>query len=211
MHGIYNIRIGISSAFLNTKSEMIAIDRMQAQNESIQEVVRENGKKLFDFIRHRVPAQEEAEDIFQDVMFELTASYRIMQPIEKMAAWLYRVARNKITDKYRKKKPILLDDQIVYHRDDDEPLFLQDLLQSNSESPDKDFDQSLIQVALEEALDELPAEQRDVFIKHELEGLSFREIADMTGEGLNTLLSRKRYAVLHLREKLHDLYEELFK
>lgn len=190
---------------------MIAIDRMQAQNESIQEVVRENGKKLFDFIRHRVPAQEEAEDIFQDVMFELTASYRIMQPIEKMAAWLYRVARNKITDKYRKKKPILLDDQIVYHRDDDEPLFLQDLLQSNSESPDKDFDQSLIQVALEEALDELPAEQRDVFIKHELEGLSFREIADMTGEGLNTLLSRKRYAVLHLREKLHDLYEELFK
>jgi RNA polymerase sigma factor (sigma-70 family) len=132
-----------------------------------------------------------------------------MQPIEKMAAWLYRVARNKITDKYRKKKPDLLEDKVIHYSDGDEPLFLQDLLKSNAQAPDKDFDFALIQEALEQALDELPAEQRDVFIKHELEDLSFKEIAEQTGEQVNTLLSRKRYAVLHLREKLRELYEEL--
>jgi RNA polymerase sigma factor (sigma-70 family) len=189
---------------------MIVAEMTQAQNESIQEVVRENGKKLFAFIRNRVREPEEAEDIFQDVMFELTESYRMMQPIEKMAAWLYRVARNKITDKYRKKRPHLLEDQQIFNNGEDEQLFIQDLLKSNSQSPDKNFDQALIQDALEEALDELPEEQRDVFIKHELEGLSFREIAEQTNESLNTLLSRKRYAVLHLREKLKNLYEELF-
>jgi len=181
----------------------------QSQNESIHEVIQENGKKLFAFIRNRVNETEEAEDIFQDVMYELTESYRLMQPIEKMAAWLYRVARNKITDKYRKKRPQLLDDQVVRQGNDEEPLFINDLLKSNSESPDREFDQALIQVALEQALDELPKEQRDVFIKHELEGLSFKEIADESGEPVNTLLSRKRYAVIHLREKLKELYEEL--
>ena len=185
------------------------MEMTQDQNETISEVMRENGTKLFSFIRNRVREQEEAEDIFQDVMFELTASYRLMQPIEKMAAWLYRVARNKITDKYRKKRPVLLNDQMVYKGDDDDHLFLQDLIKSSEESPDKDFDQALIQIALESALDELPFEQRDVFIKHELEGLSFKEISNETGESVNTLLSRKRYAVLHLREKLRDLYEEL--
>lgn len=191
------------------KKDAIFAEMTQAQNDSIREVVRENGKKLFNFIRNRVREPEEAEDIFQDVMFELTMSYRLVQPIEKMAAWLYRVARNKITDKYRKKRPDLLQDKIVYHGDDDDQLFLQDLLKSSEQSPDKDFDQALIQDALEQALDELPAEQRDVFIKHELEGLSFREIADQTGESINTLLSRKRYAVLHLREKLQNLYNDL--
>lgn len=182
----------------------------QAQNDSIRNVVRENGKKLFDFIRNRVDEQEEAEDIYQDVMFELTNAYRMMQPIEKMAAWLYRVARNKITDKYRKKKPDRLQDKVVY-RDDEDHLYLEDLLKSSAESPDKDFDQALIHQALEEALDELPSEQREVFIKHELEGLSFNEIAEESGVAVNTLLSRKRYAVLHLREKLRSLYEELVK
>jgi RNA polymerase sigma factor (sigma-70 family) len=180
----------------------------QAQNESIRAVVRDNGKKLFDFIRYRVNEQEEAEDIYQDVMFELTNAYRMMQPIEKIAAWLYRVARNKITDKYRKKRPDLLQDK-VFISDDDDHLYLEDLLRSTEESPDKDFDQELIQQALEEALDELPKEQRDVFMKHELEGISFNEIAEESGVPVNTLLSRKRYAVLHLREKLRNLYEEL--
>ncbi len=189
--------------------KLTIVEMTQDQNETISEVMRENGTKLFSFIRNRVREQEEAEDIFQDVMFELTASYRLMQPIEKMAAWLYRVARNKITDKYRKKRPVLLNDQMVYKGDDDDHLFLQDLIKSSEESPDKDFDQALIQIALESALDELPFEQRDVFIKHELEGLSFKEISNETGESVNTLLSRKRYAVLHLREKLRDLYEEL--
>ncbi len=189
--------------------KLTIVEMTQDQNETISEVMRENGTKLFSFIRNRVREQEEAEDIFQDVMFELTASYRLMQPIEKMAAWLYRVARNKITDKYRKKRPVLLNDQMVYKGDDDDHLFLQDLIKSSEESPDKDFDQALIQIALESALDELPFEQRDVFIKHELEGLSFKEISNETGESVNTLLSRKRYAVLHLREKLRDLYVEL--
>ena len=190
--------------------KIIVAEMAQLQNESLQEVVRENGKKLFAFIRNRVREPEEAEDIFQDVMFELTESYRMMKPIEKMAAWLYRVARNKITDKYRKKRPYLLEDQQIYNSGDEEQLFIQDLLKSSSQSPDKNFDQALIQDALELALDELPEEQRDVFIKHELEGISFRDIAEQTGESLNTLLSRKRYAVLHLREKLRNLYEELF-
>ena len=188
---------------------MIVSEMTKSQNDSIREVVSENGKKLFSFIRNRVNRAEEAEDIFQDVMFELTESFRLMQPIEKMAAWLYRVARNKITDSYRKKRPQLLDDQVIYAGNDDEPLFLQDLLKSNSESADREFDQALIQEALEQALDELPKEQRDVFMKHELEGLSFREIATETGESVNTLLSRKRYAVIHLREKLQELYSEL--
>jgi len=182
----------------------------QAQNDSIRKVVNENGKRLFDFIRNRVSEQEEAEDIYQDVLFELTNAYRVLQPIEKMAAWLYRVARNKITDKYRKKRPDRLQDIAVYS-DDDDHLYLEDLLKSTEESPDKDFDQALIQQALEEAMDELPQEQRDVFIKHELEGLSFNEIAEESGVSVNTLLSRKRYAVLHLREKLSSLYEELIK
>ncbi len=189
--------------------KMITFEMTQSQNETIGEVLQENGKKLFAFIRKRVRGPEEAEDIFQDVMFELTESYRLMKPIEKMAAWLYRVARNKITDNYRKKRPHLLEDQLIHHGGDDEPLFLNDLLISNSQSPDKEFDQALIQEALEQALDELPEEQRDVFIKHELEGISFRDIAEQTGESVNTLLSRKRYAVLHLREKLNDLYEDL--
>ena len=181
----------------------------QAQNESISNVVKENGKRLFDFIRNRVREPEEAEDIYQDVMVELTASYRMMQPIEKMAAWLFRVARNKITDKYRKKRPYLLEDQ-AYSRDDDgEQLFLQDLLRSGERSPDREFDQELIELALEDALDELPREQREVFIWHELEGRSFKEIAEMTGETVNTLLSRKRYAILRMREKLRELYDEL--
>jgi RNA polymerase sigma factor (sigma-70 family) len=183
----------------------------QTQNEFIQKIVKENGKKLLAFIRNRVRGPEEAEDIFQDVMYELTESYRLLQPIEKMAAWLYRVARNKITDKYRKKRPHLLDDQIVSNNDDDERLFLQDLLISSEQSPDKDFDQALIQEAVEQALDELPEEQRVVFVKHELEGFSFKEIEEQTGVTLNTLLSRKRYAVNQLREKLQDLYEELIK
>jgi RNA polymerase sigma factor (sigma-70 family) len=189
--------------------KMLVPQMTQSQNESIREVIDENGKKLFAFIRNRVREAEEAEDIFQDVMFELTESYRLMQPIEKVAAWLYRVARNKITDKYRKKRPYLLEDQAVYSNSDDEQLFLNDLLKSNTESPDKEFDQALIQSALEQALEELPIEQRDVFVKHELEGISFKQIAEETGDSINTLLSRKRYAVLHLREKLRDLYEDL--
>lgn len=187
-----------------------ALEMTKSQNDTIGEVVRENGKRLLDFIRNRVREPEEAEDIFQDVMIELTQSYRMMQPIEKMAAWLFRVARNKITDNYRKKRPVLLDDQFVYRgSDDDEQLYLQDLLKSSSQSPDSDFDKALIYEAIELALEELPDEQREVFVQHELEGKSFKEMAEETGLSQNTLLSRKRYAILALRNKLQFLYSEL--
>lgn len=188
----------------------ISLEMTQNQNDSIGEIVQENGKKLLEFIRHRVREPEEAEDIFQDVMIELTQSYRLMQPIEKMAAWLYKVARNKIIDNYRKKKPTRLGDQLVFRKSDEsEHLYLQDLLQSSSQSPDSDFDQALIFEAIQLALSELPAEQREVFIQHELEGKSFKEMTEETGLSTNTLLSRKRYAVLALRNKLQFLYDEL--
>ena len=188
----------------------ISLEMTQNQNDSIGEIVQENGKKLLEFIRHRVREPEEAEDIFQDVMIELTQSYRLMQPIEKMAAWLYKVARNKIIDNYRKKKPARLDDQLVFRKSDEsEHLYLQDLLKSSSQSPDSDFDQALIFEAIQLALSELPAEQREVFIQHELEGKSFKEMTEETGLSTNTLLSRKRYAVLALRNKLQFLYDEL--
>ncbi len=186
------------------------IEMTENQNDSIGEVIQDYGKRLFSFIRNRVSEPEEAEDIFQDVMIELTQSYRMMQPIEKMAAWLYRVARNKITDKYRKKKTYSLEDQQSFRgHDDGEQLYLQDLLRSNSESSDSKFDKTLIYNAIESALDELPVEQRNVFIQHELEGKSFKEIADETGLSINTLLSRKRYAILALRKNLQELYNEL--
>ena len=187
-----------------------ALEMTKSQNDSVGEVIQDNGKRLFDFIRNRVREEEEAEDIFQDVMIELTQSYRMMQPIEKMAAWLFRVARNKITDKYRKKRPVLLDDQFSYRgNDEDEPLYIQDLIKSSGKSPDSDFDRALLYDAIEMALEELPPEQREVFVKHELEGKSFKEMAEDTGLSQNTLLSRKRYAVMALRSKLQFLYTEL--
>ncbi len=193
-----------------TQPRTISIPMIKEQDDSIREVIQQNGKKLFDFIRNRVREPEDAEDIFQDVLFELTTSYRLMQPIEKMAAWLYRVARNKITDQYRKKRPDRLEDQFVFRKGDDEDqLFLQDLIRSTSLSPDREFDQAMIWEAIEQAMDELPPEQRDVFIKHELEGISFNEMVEQSGVSLNTLLSRKRYAVLHLRERLQSLYDEI--
>lgn len=193
-----------------TQPRTLAIPMIKEQDDSIREVIQQNGKKLFNFIRNRVREQEDAEDIFQDVLFELTTTYRMMQPIEKMAAWLYRVARNKITDQYRKKRPDLLEDQMIFKSNDGEDqLYLHDLIRSSSLSPDKEFDQAMIWEALEQALDELPVEQREVFVKHELEGISFNEMAGSTGLSMNTLLSRKRYAILHLRERLQGLYDEI--
>lgn len=134
----------------------------------------------------------------------------MMQPIEKIAAWLFKVARNKITDSYRKKRPeLLLDKPIFGHADDDEPMFLHDFLSGDMNSPDGDFDQALTWEAIENALGELPDEQREVFLMHELEGISFQEMSERTGVPVNTLLSRKRYAVLRLREQLQWLYDEL--
>jgi RNA polymerase sigma factor (sigma-70 family) len=160
---------------------------------------------LFDFIRKRVRTEEDAEDILQDVLYQLVASYSVAEPIEKLAAWLFTVARNRITDWYRKKRHLSL----TYDENEELlPLNLDDVLQDPAGTPENVYFRSLIREELEDALQELPVKQREVFVMHEVEGRSFNEIAELTGEPLNTLLSRKRYAVLFLRERLQDLYND---
>lgn len=182
----------------------------QSQDESIRTALRENGRRLRDFIRSRVAEPEDADDIFQDVVLELTSAYRLMQPIEKMAAWLFRVARNKITDRYRRKKSVRLEDYFRFpDPSGEETLLVDELLRSDTAGPDTEFDRSLLLQAIESALDELPVEQREVFIAHELEGKSFQQLSDESGLSINTLLARKRYAILKLRERLQEYYDEL--
>ncbi len=184
---------------------------MTAQNQRLEDAVNTNRKRLFDFIRQRVDNVNDAEDVLQDVFEELTEAYRMTIPIEQVTSWLIHVARNKIIDRYRKKKTVALEDQKFSSGEgEDEPLMIADLLRGNSSSPDDQFDNNLLWSMIEEGLDELPAEQREVFVWHELDGKSFNEISIDTGVSVNTLLSRKRYAVLHLREKLRTIYNEMF-
>lgn len=193
-------------------AQVITINEaMKEQNERLEEAVRDNRNRLFAFIRQRVENNTDAEDVLQDVFEELTEAYRLPVPIEQVTSWLIRVAKNKIIDRYRKKKTLALEDQKFSNGDgEDEPLLIADLLRGNGASPDSAFDNNLLWNMIEEGLDELPAEQRDVFVWHELDQKSFVEISNETGVSVNTLLSRKRYAVLHLREKLRDIYDEMF-
>jgi RNA polymerase sigma factor (sigma-70 family) len=184
----------------------------EAQNRQIQETVKRERRRLLAFIRQRIPRPDDAEDILQDVFYEFTEMARLMKPVEQIASWLFTVARNKITDRYRKKKPLLLEDVFVFRSGDgdDDGYLLDDLLPAaDVRSADAEMMRDTIMEALTDALEELPTEQREVFIWHELEDKSFKEIAEMTGVPVNTLLSRKRYAVLHLRDRLKDLYAEM--
>jgi RNA polymerase sigma factor (sigma-70 family) len=175
------------------------------QNQLISQAIQKDEPRLRSFIRRHVTDSGDAEDILQDVFYEFIASYRLMQPIEHASAWLFRVARNRIIDLFRKKKPSAsLSDPVS--SDDEESLSLEDLLPSPDDGPDAAYLHSLLLTALHEALDELSANQREVFLAHEVEGLSFNEIAAETGVSVNTLLSRKRYAVLHLRKRLQFIY-----
>lgn len=184
---------------------------MATQDETILNAVQQYRKRLYDFIRVRVKESADAEDILQDVFYELTSSYRVLQPVEQMAAWLFRVARNKITDRYRKHKPLLYDDMHQGNSEDGEPnSFLEELLGAGDDPGFLSKDNELIREALLKALEELPTEQRDVFVQHELDQRSFKEISDETGVPVNTLLSRKHYAVKFLRKRLTSLYKELF-
>ncbi len=181
---------------------------MTAEDERrISAEIEQRRPRLASFIRGRVPDVADAEDILQDVLFELVESYRAPQPVEQVGAWLFRVARNRITDFFRKKRPEALADAI--DPGDDELAMVEELLPSPEAGPEAAYARSVLLEELEVALGELPAEQRDAFIATEIEGRSFKELAGETGESVNTLLSRKRYAVLHLRERLRDIYEEI--
>jgi RNA polymerase sigma factor (sigma-70 family) len=176
------------------------------QDQRIAEVVREQGGRLANFIRRRVSDAGDAEDILQDVFGELVEAYRGVQPIEQVGAWLFRVARNRITDRFRKKKPELFTDQLVIAEEGSSSF--EDLLPSTDAGPEANYARSVMLEELEDALDELPEEQRAVFLATEFEGYSFREIAEVTGVSINTLLSRKRYAVQYLRRRLEKVYAE---
>jgi RNA polymerase sigma factor (sigma-70 family) len=170
------------------------------QDQRISNVVKREQSRLRSFIRRRVPDPRDAEDIVQDVFSELVEANRLLMPVDHVTSWLFRVARNRITDLFRKRKPESFGD--------DELLRLEDLLPSPDAGPDALYARNVLLAELESALDELPQEQREVFVAHEIEGRSFKEMVAETGVSLNTLLSRKRYAVLHLRERLQTLYDE---
>jgi RNA polymerase sigma factor (sigma-70 family) len=183
---------------------------MTEQDQRISEVVKREQSRLRNFIRRRVPDPGDAEDILQDVFYKLVEANRLLMPIEHVTGWLFRVARNRITDLFRKQKPESFSDTAAWN-EDDELLQLEDLLPSPDAGPEALYVRHLLLEELELAIDELPEEQRDVFVAHELEGRSFKEMAAETGVTLNTLLSRKRYAVLRLRERLQDIYDEFTK
>src|SRR5947209_5448161 len=183
---------------------------MAEQDQRISEAIGREHARLRNFIRRRVPDPRDAEDILQDVFYELVEANRLLMPIEHVTGWLFRVARNRITDLFRKKRPESFSDTAVANQDD-ELLRLEDLLPSPDAGPEVLYARNVLLDELELAVDELPKEQRDVFIAHELEGRSFKEMAAETGVSVNTLLSRKRYAVLHLRERLQSIYDEFTK
>ena len=180
------------------------------QDQRISDVVTREQFRLRQFIRRRVPDPRDAEDILQDVFYELVEANRLLMPIEHVTGWLFRVARNRITDLFRKKRPEPFGSTTV-EGDDEERLRLEDLLPSPDAGPEALYARNVLLDELELAVDELPREQRDVFVGHELEGRSFKEMAAETGISVNTLLSRKRYAVRHLRERLQDVYDDFMK
>ncbi len=183
---------------------------MTEQDRHISNIVREERSRLLNFIRRRVPDPSDVEDIVQEVFYELVEANRMLMPIDHVTGWLFRVARNRITDLFRKKKPEAFGDRGV--EDEDGALLrLEDLLPSPDAGPEALYVRSLLLDELELALDELPVEQREVFVAHELEGRSFKELSAESGVKVNTLLSRKRYAVLHLRERLQSIYDEFTK
>lgn len=181
------------------------------QDQRITEVVKREQPRLRNFIRRRVPDPRDAEDILQDVFYELVEANRLLMPIEHVTGWLFRVARNRITDLFRKKRPESFSGPAAAGDDDDELLRFEDLLPSRDAGPEALYARNVLLEELELAVDELPPEQREVFVGHELEGRSFKQMAAETGVSVNTLLSRKRYALLHLRERLQSIYDEFTK
>ena len=191
--------------------ERRALERMALeQDQRISEVVKREQSRLRNFIRRRVPDPLDTEDILQDVFYRLVEANRLLMPIEHVTGWLFRVARNRITDLFRKKEPENFS-ELEPADEEGELLQFEDLLPSPDAGPEALYARNVLLDELELALDELPEEQRAVFVAHEFEGRSFKQIADETGVSVNTLLSRKRYAVLHLRQRLQQVYDEFMK
>jgi RNA polymerase sigma factor (sigma-70 family) len=178
------------------------------QDRRITDAVGRERSRLLQFIRRRVPDPRDAEDILQEVFFELVEANRLLMPIDHVTAWLFRVARNRITDLFRTRKTWASLDDVAVAGDDDERLRLEEVLPSPDAGPDAVYARKILFHELESAVDDLPPAQREVFVAHELEGRSFRELAAETGVSVNTLLSRKRYAVRHLRERLRRIFDE---
>jgi RNA polymerase sigma factor (sigma-70 family) len=185
----------------------LVIDMTREQDRQISEAVEQQRFRLRNFIRRRVADPSDVEDILQEVFFELVEAYRLMKPVEMAGAWLFRVARNRIIDRFRKKKPEPLA-ELSMTSENGEMLSVEEFLPSADAGPEAAYTRSVLIEELEAALEELPKEQREVFIAHEIEGRSFKDLAAESGVSLNTLLSRKRYAVLHLRQRLQSVYEE---
>lgn len=192
-------------------SVTIPVNMPHPQQETITQAILTYGKRLFDFIRRRVATDEDAEDILQDVYYQFV-SINLTEPVEQVSSWLYKVAGNKVIDWYRKKKPVSLESMTVTNEEDNEEIetagLPEYLLSDSAFIPDELLSRDLFWVVLQEALDELPDIQREVFVMHELEDMSFRQIEEITGVNQNTLLSRKRYAVVHLRKRLKEFYNE---
>lgn len=180
------------------------------QDQRISEALQREQARLRNFIRRRVPDPRDAEDILQDVFYKLVEANRLLMPIDHVTGWLFRVARNRITDLFRQKKPVSFGDSAAAGEDGGR-LRLEDLLPSPDAGPEALYARNVLLDELELAIDELPEEQREVFVAHELEGRTFKEMAAETGVSVNTLLSRKHYAVLHLRERLQSIYDEFTK
>lgn len=180
------------------------------QSQGLSEIIEHERGRLLNFIEHRVPSHDDAEDILQDVFFQLIEAKRLMKPIERVTSWLFTVARNKITDRYRKKKPQNFSSMYARVTDDEdgnEDLSLE--FPALSGGPEAEYFKNLFLEEMEKALDELPSEQKTAFLLNELENVEFKEMAEQSGETVNTWISRKRYAVLHLRKRLKGLYDEL--
>jgi RNA polymerase sigma factor (sigma-70 family) len=188
----------------------LAIDMTREQDRQISEAVEQQGFRLRNFIRRRVADPGDVEDILQEVFFELVEAYRLMKPVEIAGAWLFQVARNRIIDRFRKKRPEALAD-FTSPSDEGEMLSIEEFLPSADAGPEAAYMRGVLIEELEAALDELPDDQRRVFIAHEIEGKSFKELAAESGVTINTLLSRKRYAVLHLRTRLQSVHEEFLR
>ncbi|WP_421888931.1 RNA polymerase sigma factor [Marinoscillum sp.] len=186
-----------------------AVISMDQKNEHIERTVNTYRGKLLNFIRKFVPGSDDAEDVLQDVFYQFVVGYDRIESLDQISGWLFRVARNKATDNHRKMRPMAFSNMDLTQDDDGAPLMLEDILPDTSNLPDRELLGEMIWAKIEELLAQMPSKQREVFVWHEFEQKSFKEMAEETGETLNTMISRKRYAILALRVGLADLYKDL--